>query len=80
MAVYRLTNRAFSREWRRSKNYREHEIRWLARKRGLETKEHKGALQVIDAKGKVIANFQEVIEREPPQVSERSRLFAALRQ
>ena len=63
MAFYRLIDRAFSRLWRRSKNYREHEIRWLARRRGLEVIERKGELQVINAKTKkVVADFHK--ERE----------------
>jgi len=80
MAVYRLTNREFSRLWRRSKNYREHEIRYLARKRGLETRDRRGVIQVYDPKtNKVVANFQEVAQNESVIGNERSRMFAALK-
>jgi len=80
MAVYRLTNRAFSRLWRRSKNYREHEIRWLARKRRLETRDRNRAIEVYDPKtNKVVANFREVPETESVHVNDRTRMFAALR-
>ena len=57
MAVYRLTNRRFSREWRRSKDYSDHEIRWLAKRRGLNFREHSAALTVTDQAGVVVANF-----------------------
>lgn len=80
MAVYRLINRGFSREWRRSKNYRDHEIRWLARRRGLETRSHNRALEVFDPKtGKTVVSFKEIAEEARPEVSERSRTLAALR-
>lgn len=81
MAVYRIIGREFSREWRRSKVYREHEIRWLARKRGLDTRSHNRALEVFSPKtGKTVVSFKEVSEREPVhEVSERTKLFAALR-
>lgn len=77
--VYRLTDRTFSRLWRRSKDYSERELRWLARKRGLKTAVHKGTLQVLDLKDKVVANFQQV--NEPVAESapdERLKAYAAL--
>jgi hypothetical protein len=80
MADYRLTNRTFSRLWRRSKNYREHEIRWLARRRGLEIVDRKGVIQVIDPKTKkVVANFQ--VMREPIEDAHDAKreLYAALK-
>lgn len=59
MAVYRLTDRTFSRAWRRSKNYREHEIKWLARKRGLLVRSDKNVLTVYAPKtGATVAHFQ----------------------
>jgi hypothetical protein len=80
MAVYRLTDRKFSRLWRRSKDYSDHEIRYLARKRGLEISAHKQVIQVLDPKSKkVVANFQEVAQAlEADNRSERSRLLGAL--
>lgn len=80
MALYRLTNRKFSREWRRSKNYREHEITWLAKKRGLQTRSRNRTLEVFDPKTKrVVANFVEVREAEAKPVNERNQLFVALK-
>jgi len=77
--VYRLTDRKFSRLWRRSKDYSDHELRWLARRRGLKTAVHKGTLQVLDLKGKVVATFQQVaepvVEKAP---SERLKAYVAL--
>lgn len=79
MAVYRLINRGFSRQWRRSKDYREHEIRWLARRRGLEMRSHNRALEVFNPKtGKTVVSFK-IAEEAPREVSERSRLYAALK-
>jgi hypothetical protein len=63
MAVYRLINRTFSREWRRSKNYSDHEIKWLARRRGLETRRHNQALEVFDPKTeKTVVSFKQRAE------------------
>ena len=80
MAVYRLTDRKFSRLWRRSKDYSDHEIRYLARKRGLKISAHKQVIQVLDPKSqKVVANFKEVAPAmEADNRSERSRLLGAL--
>jgi hypothetical protein len=79
MADYRLINRGFSREWRRSKKYRNHEIKWLAKKRGLEVRTRNRVLEVIDPKtGKTVVSFKEIGEAEII-VSERSRAFAALK-
>jgi hypothetical protein len=80
MADYRLTDRKFSRLWRRSKDYSDHEIRWLARRRGLTMSVHKQTLQVIHPKTKkVIANFKEIPKTEAFIGDEKTRLFAALR-
>lgn len=81
MADYRLTDRAFSREWRRNKTYSEREIRWLAKRRGLEFVENRDTIQVRDLKTKkVVANFGLVPAREvEPERDERSRSLAALR-
>ena len=79
MADYRLTNRTFSRVWRRSKNYRDHEIRWLARKRGLAVRERNRGIEVYDPKtGKNVAVFQ-LAEASVARISERSRTMAALK-
>jgi len=80
MAVYRLTDRIFSRQWRRNKDYAEREIRRLARRRGLLMNIRKQTVQVLDPKThKVVANFQEVPVGEAPAVSERLRNLAALK-
>lgn len=80
MADYRLTNRTFSRVWRRSKNYRDHEIRWLARKRGLAVRDRSGAIEVYDPKtNKTVANFQQVPDAAASRPSERSQALAALK-
>lgn len=80
MAVYRLINRGFSRQWRRSKNYRDHEIKWLAQRRGLATRSHNRALEVFNPKtGKTVVSFKEIVEEAPREVSERNRLYAALK-
>jgi hypothetical protein len=79
MADYRLINRGFSREWRRSKKYRNHEIKWLAKRRGLEVRSRNRALEVFDPKtGKTVVSFKEIGEPAMP-VSERSQMFAALK-
>lgn len=54
---YHLTDRTFSREWRRGKRYSKRELRWLARKKGLEFKEHRSTIQLVDQKGRIVANF-----------------------
>ncbi len=81
MAVYRLINRTFSREWRRSKDYRDHEIKWLAKKRGLAVRNRNRAVEVFDPKRPrhVVVAFKEVDESMPLVVDERIRMFAALR-
>lgn len=80
MADYRLTDRTFSRLWRRNKTYSEREIRWLARRRGLLFTERDGTIQVSDKSKKVVANFKLVPEREvEPEPSDRVRTLAALR-
>jgi hypothetical protein len=58
---YRLTNREFSRVWRRSKKYSDHEIKWLARKRGLLVRDSKDVLTVYDKDtGKTVASFEPI--------------------
>jgi hypothetical protein len=58
---YRLTNRTFSREWRRSKRYSDHELRWLARRRGFLVRYVGDALQVyLKATGKTVAHFEPI--------------------
>lgn len=79
--TYRLTNRAFSRLWRRSKRYSDHEIRFLCKRRGLTMEEHGDQLTVLNAKKIVVANFIEVRDtvdsNEKPD--ERTRALAALK-
>jgi hypothetical protein len=57
MAVYRLTGRQFSRQWRRSKDYSDHEIRWLAKRRGLVYRERGNTICVTGQDGKVVVSF-----------------------
>lgn len=81
MAVYRLNNRSFSRVWRRNKDYSDHEIRWLAKKRGLEFRENKQTIELVNRNNQVVAVFQEVpAQMEAAPVSEKTRLLAALKQ
>jgi hypothetical protein len=68
MALYRLANRQFSRVWRRSKDYSGREVRWLARKRGLNFQERAGIISVTDKAGKLVAKFQEVKDQNHAQV------------
>ena len=59
--TYRLTDRAFSRQWRRNKKYSEKEIRWIARRRRLRVTEHGTTLKVVDPRlNKTVANFGQV--------------------
>lgn len=58
---YRLTNREFSRVWRRSKRYSDHELKWLCRRRGLMLRRDKQDLQAVDpATNKVVARFEPI--------------------
>lgn len=81
MADYRLTDRKFSRHWRRNKKYSDHELRWLAKRRGLEYVEQRDIIRLRDLKTKkVVANFGLIPAREAePDVSDRTRHLAALR-
>lgn len=57
--TYRLTDRFFSRLWRRNKRYSEHELRWLARKRGLILRLKGDVLEVVHPGTKqVMAHFK----------------------
>ena len=78
MIEYQLVDRKFSREWRRSKRYSRNELRWLARKRGLELKERGGAAQVVDRSGRVVANFAQVKKPGLPESRPDLKLYAAL--
>ena len=75
-------DRHFSRTWRRNKCYTQPELRWLARKRGLEFSARRGKVQIVNPKtGKIEANFAEiapVMEIMNSNELERKRLFAAL--
>ena len=56
---YKLIDRLFSRLWRRDKRYSEHELRWLARKRGLTVRLKGGYLDIVQPKSKqVVAHFK----------------------
>jgi len=58
---YRLTNREFSRVWRRSKRYSDHELKWLCRRRGLALRRDGEDLKAVDAKtNKVVARFEPI--------------------
>jgi 3D (Asp-Asp-Asp) domain-containing protein len=76
---YRLTNRKFSREWRRNKSYSLNELRWLARRKGLDCKERGGVVRVLDKAGKLVAGFareKAVVVEEKPSL--RAAAFATL--
>lgn len=61
--TYRLRDRVFSRVWRRNKRYSEHELRWLARKKGLDIRLKGAHLDVWHpATRQVIARF---VGKEP---------------
>lgn len=63
---YRLMDRAFSRIWRRSKRYSDHEIKWLARKRGLATRSKGVFLTVYNPSTEAtIVTFEQIKVREP---------------
>lgn len=80
MGSYLLTDRKMSRAWRRGKRYQKKELRWLAKRRGLEMREDGHRLEVYNTKTKlVVANFQEVSDNESIVPNEKSKLFAALR-
>ena len=84
MADYRLTNRTFSRLWRRSKKYRKHEIRWLARRHDLAVRERNRVIEVYHPKtNKIEANFEQVpdvdVGADVSRSSDRIRALAALK-
>jgi hypothetical protein len=59
MADYRMVDRFFSRVWRRSKSYSDHEIEWLARKRHLSIRKKGSDLIVFDPSSKrTVATFR----------------------
>jgi hypothetical protein len=67
---YRLTNREFSRVWRRSKRYSDHELKWLCRRRGLALRREGKDLKAVDPKtNKVVVRFEPIpvaMLPEPP--------------
>lgn len=77
MVEYQLTDRKFSREWRRNKRYSRHELRWLARKKGLEFTERRGIGQMVKD-GRVVANFAEVKAQVESVPRPEAPFFAAL--
>lgn len=60
MKSYRLASKRFSREWRRSKAYTFPELRWLARRRGLDIRKHKDRIHITGPKTDV--EFVELAE------------------
>jgi hypothetical protein len=57
--TYKLIDRFFSRLWRRNKRYSEHELRWLARKRGLAVRLKGDYLEIVHPANKqVMAHFK----------------------
>jgi hypothetical protein len=57
--TYRLTDRFFSRLWRRTKRYSEKELRWLARKHGLTLKLKGDTIEIAHpASRHPVAHFQ----------------------
>lgn len=64
--TYRLVDRFFSRLWRRSKRYSEHELRWLAKKRGLALRLKGDMLEVCHPASKeVVATFKGIPDHTP---------------
>lgn len=82
MTFYRLTDRAFSRIWRRNKDYTEKQLMLLARHSGSTLDKTKAGIQV-KRRGKLVANFAAVNVAEDLGVASpmegRKRLYAALR-
>lgn len=79
MTEYCLIDRAFSREWRRSKRYSRNELRWLARRKGLEFRERRDKAQVVEPRtGRVIVNFDAVPAQESAAPSKINQVLATL--
>jgi len=79
---YRLTDREFSRAWRRNKIYSEKDLRWLAKRRGLSVVIDGPALQVVDARlNKIVANFAAIPDtlEHDRHDAQRIQAYAALK-
>jgi hypothetical protein len=80
MTVYKLTDRGYSRIWRRNKFYTEKQILLVARHQGCQVEKLKLGIRVKRG-DKVVADFKEVIQTEghvENQHNEKLRLYAAL--
>lgn len=83
--IWQLTDLGFSRIWRRNKDYRIGDIRYLAHRQGCSVKLDRNVLTVFDRSKNAVAHFQRVRSPEDskplptPQVNERLRLFASLK-
>lgn len=75
MKQYRIATKDFSRLWRRGKSYTFPELRWLARRRGLDIRRHKKRIQLSGPSG-VVVTFDEL--PEPMTASPRSERLMAL--
>lgn len=82
MIFYQLTDRTFSRIWRRNKDYTEKQLNLLAKRHGCVLEKFKGGLRVNKG-GKVAANFRAVQgEAQADRLREANpkiALYAALR-
>lgn len=79
---WRITDRVFSREWRRTKVYRKTEIERLARRNGWKL-ERLGQNKLRVSRGRETFNFQRVDSPEgggaAPAANERLQAYASLR-
>jgi hypothetical protein len=83
MIFYRLTDRFFSRHWRRTKNYTEKQLMLVARHQGCLLEKFDGGIRVKKA-GKVVANFEVIVQPEKPLQTDtvyedKLALYSALR-
>jgi hypothetical protein len=78
MTFYRLTNRTFSRRWRRNKDYTEKQLNLLAKHSRSILEKFRGGLRV--KKGdKCVATFEEVEHNVDIPEDRQPSLYASLR-
>lgn len=70
--IYRMTDRFFSRTWRRNKKYSEHELRWLSKRYRLKL-DKRGVLITITGPREIV-HFGAIPE-EPIKYDTRGRLI-----
>jgi len=78
MMLYRLTDRTFSRRWRRNKDYTEQQLKMLARHRGCVLEKFHGGIRVKKG-GKCVASFKETVRQEEIPENRPASVYAALR-